>query len=174
MQPETERVVHFERGILAPLQALFVVCAVAFLAQGMWLWSASSVAGLIYLGTIGARLHPMQSARDLAAGPWCNPVALLEQRLFPAALQRQLLRQACGRVGILAGFTAGLITSYGLHWGWLGAAAFATGTGYGMGAVLAWLFCAEPATGGGDACKWGAPAPGACGRASAEGSSGSR
>jgi len=169
MEAETDPAVCFERGILAPLEALLVVCAVAFLAQGMWLWLAFSVGGLVYLGTIGARLHPLQSARDLAAGPWSNPVARLEQALLPAALQRELLREACGRVGILAGFGVGLITVFGLHWSWLPAAAFAAGTGYGTGAALAWRFCL---TGGGAAPgEWRGTAPGDCGAASLEGSS---
>ncbi|HXG35291.1 MAG TPA: hypothetical protein VNJ11_18145 [Bryobacteraceae bacterium] len=175
MQADTEPVVQFERGILAPLQALLVVCAVAFLAEGMWVWLAFSVAGLFYLGTICARLHPLQSARDLAAGPWSNPVARLEQRLLPAPVQRELLRKACGRVGILAGSAAGLITLFGLHWSWLPAAVLAAAAAYGAGAILARLFCGGPAAGGGaDPYEWRAPAPGTCGRASVEGPSGSR
>ncbi len=173
MQADTEPVVQFERGILAPLQALLVVCAVAFLAEGMWLWLAFSAAGLFYLGTIGARLHPLQSARDLAAGPWSNPVARLEQRLLAGPVQRALLRKACARVGILAGSGAGLITLFGLHWSWLPAAVLAAGVAYGGGAILAWLFCGVPATGGGAGpYKWRASTPGACGRASVKGSSG--
>jgi hypothetical protein len=59
---------HFEIVILRPLQIAFLVSAAVFLLKGMWLWLAGCAVAVLYLGIVGSKLHPFQSASDLSKG----------------------------------------------------------------------------------------------------------
>ena len=55
---------HFEIVILRPLQIVFLVSAAVFLLTGMWLWLAGCAVAVLYLGIVGSKLHPFQSASE--------------------------------------------------------------------------------------------------------------
>jgi hypothetical protein len=109
---------RFEIVILRPLQILFLVSAVVFLFNGMWLWFAGCVLGLIYLGIVGSKLHPLQSASDIAKGPLEGPSAFIESESLPPEVKQALVGHACTRVGILVALTIGMILWAALGWRW--------------------------------------------------------
>jgi hypothetical protein len=51
------------------LQVVLLLSAAAFLFEGMWWLLGVCILGLFYLGIVAARLHPLQSATELAEGP---------------------------------------------------------------------------------------------------------
>jgi hypothetical protein len=109
---------RFEILILRPLDILFLVSAVFFLVKGMWWWFAGCVVGIIYLGIVGSKLHPFQSASDLAQGPIEGPAARIESELLPQKVKQMLVGHACTRVGILVGVTVGVISLAAFGWRW--------------------------------------------------------
>ena len=74
---------RFELAVLRPLQIAFVVAAIVSVFHGMWWCLGGCVVGVFALGVIGASLHPLQSASDLAQGPIESPAARVESRLVP-------------------------------------------------------------------------------------------
>ena len=74
---------RFEVVVLRPLPVVFVVSAVVFLFKGMWWWLAGCAVGLLYLGIVGSKLHPLQSAASLAHGPTEGPAARMESEILP-------------------------------------------------------------------------------------------
>lgn len=109
---------RFEILILRPLHILFLVSAVFFLVKGMWWWLAGCAVGIIYLGIVGSKLHPFQSASDLAQGPIEGPTARIESELLPQEVKQMLVGHACTRVGILVGVTVGVISLAAFGWRW--------------------------------------------------------
>ena len=109
---------RFEILILRPLYILLLVSAVFFLAKGMWWWLAGCAVGIIYLGIVGSKLHPFQSASDLAQGPIEGPAARIESELLPQEVKQMLVGHACTRVGILVGVTVGVISLAAFGWRW--------------------------------------------------------
>jgi MFS family permease len=109
---------RFEILILRPLHILFLVSAVFFLVKGMWWWLAGCAVGIIYLGIVGSKLHPFQSASDLAQGPIEGPAARIESELLPQEVKQMLVGHACTRVGILVGVAVGVISLSVFGWRW--------------------------------------------------------
>jgi len=109
---------RFEIVILRPLQILFLVSAIVFLFKGMWLWLVGCALSLLYLGIVGSKLHPLQSASDLAKGSLKGSAARIESELLPTEVKQMLVGHACTRVGILVGFTTGLLSWAALGWRW--------------------------------------------------------
>jgi len=109
---------RFEIVILRPLQVLFVATAVVFLSRGAWLRLVACGAGAFYLGVVGSKLHPLQSASDLAQGPLEGTAAVAESESLPYELKQTLLGHACTRVGIRAGVTIGVVLWARLGWRW--------------------------------------------------------
>jgi hypothetical protein len=109
---------RFEIVVLRPLQILFLVSAVVFLFRGMWVWLGACALGFFYLGIVGSKLHPLQSARDLAEGPLEAPSARVESERLPPEVKQMLVGHACTQVGILVGLTVGLVlwAPLGRHW----------------------------------------------------------
>ena len=109
---------RFEITILRPLQVVFLVCAGVFLFKGMWWWLAGCAVGALYLGIVGSKLHPLQSAMDLAQGPIKGPAARIESEALPAEVGRMLVGYACTRIGIFLGVVGGLVSwaGFGLSW----------------------------------------------------------
>jgi hypothetical protein len=110
-----DRAKQFEIGILRPLQIVFLASCVFFVIKGMCLWLFGCVLGVIYLGIIGSKLHPLQSATDLSKGPLESLGAQLESELLNFEIRRVIVGHACTRVGILLGISTGA-----LFWGFLG------------------------------------------------------
>jgi len=109
---------HFEIVILRPLQIIFLVSAAVFLLKGMWVWLAGCAVAVLYLGIVGSKLHPFQSASDLSKGPLQGPAARIESELIPLEVKPILIGHACTRVGILLGFITGVVSWAALGWRW--------------------------------------------------------
>jgi hypothetical protein len=109
---------RFEIVILRPLHIVLLISSILFLFKGAWLWLAGCALALLYLGTVGSKLHPFQSASDLAKGPLMGSAARIESELLPSDVVKMLVSQACIRVGILVGVTTGLILwrAFGYRW----------------------------------------------------------
>jgi hypothetical protein len=114
----TDSAKHFEIVILRPLQIVFLVSAAVFLLKGMWLWLAGCAVAVLYLGIVGSKLHPFQSASDLSKGPLEGPAARIESELIPPEVKQILIGHACTRVGILLGFITGVVSWAALGWRW--------------------------------------------------------
>ena len=109
---------RFEVTILRPLQVVFLVSAVVLLFKGMWWWLAGCAIGAFYLGIVGSKLHPLQSAADLAQGPIEGPAARIESEVLPVEVGRMLVGHACTRIGIFLGLVGGVVSwaGFGLSW----------------------------------------------------------
>lgn len=130
----------FEVLILKPMQLVLTAAAIFFIVKTMWLWLAACVLGLFYLGIIGSKLHPLQSAADLAKGPLTGPAADIESALLRMDEKRRLVGQACTRVGILVGVSAGILLIAILEWPWYMALVGGWGAIVVVGALLSIAF----------------------------------
>jgi hypothetical protein len=131
---------RFEIVILRPLQIVFLVSAVVFLFKGMWWWLAGCAVGVFYLGIVGSKLHPFQSASDLARWPLEGPAARIESELLPPEEMQMLVGHACTRIGILVGFIAGVASWAVLGWHWYFALLVVGATMVLVGALLKLAF----------------------------------
>jgi hypothetical protein len=119
---------------------MVLALAVLLAVRGMWLWLVTPAMALFYLGIIGSKLHPLQSARDLASGPLEGPAAGLEHSALPSDLVNVLVGHACTRVGILLGCGVGVVLWAGLGWRWYGAALLAIVAIGLIGGTLKYVF----------------------------------
>jgi hypothetical protein len=109
---------RFEVVVLRPLQIIFTITAILFLFKGKWWGLSGCVVGLLYLGIVGSKLHPFQSASDLAKGPLNGPAAHLESELPQPEVKQVLIGHACTRIGILIGVATGVVTWAAFGWRW--------------------------------------------------------
>ncbi len=65
----TDQLKRFEILVLRPLWVAVVVSTLGFVLTAHWLWLVGSVVAFFCLGIIGSKLHPLQAARELVAGP---------------------------------------------------------------------------------------------------------
>lgn len=114
----TDQGKRFEISILRPLQVIICISAVIFLFKGMWWLLAGCVASIFYLGIIGSKMHPLQSASNLAQGPLKCPEAQIESDILPPEDKQILVRHACTRVGIMLGIICGVVSWAILGWRW--------------------------------------------------------
>ena len=130
----------FERRALRPLQILLVALIVFSVVQRDWWWVGGAIAALFYLGTIGAKLHPRQTASDLANGPLEGVAAQREPAGLLTTEKARRVGHACTRIAILISVYAFAVTygPLGLRWYWC--AAIAWGTLLLTGSVLKLTF----------------------------------
>jgi hypothetical protein len=114
----TDQIKRFELLILRPLQIALLLSALVTIIRAQWLWLGCSLLGLFYLGIVGSKLHPLQSASELAEGPVEGRAARIESTLLPPGLKQMLVGHACTRVGILIGLAAGVVLWGALGWRW--------------------------------------------------------
>ena len=109
---------RFEIVVLRPLQIVFLVSAVLFLFKGLWWWLAGCAVGVFYIGIVGSKLHPLQSAADLAQGPIKGSSARIESETLSVEVKQMLVGHACTNTGILLGVSGGVISwaTFGLSW----------------------------------------------------------
>ena len=121
-----DKVRSFEVRVLRPLQLLFAALTILLLLRAVWLWAAASGLAVFYIGTIGARLHPLQTTADLMRGPLNNPSAISEANTLPEAVKRILVSHACTRVAILLTLTFAIVLwrGAGLEWYFVAVAAW--------------------------------------------------
>ena len=113
-----DKIRRFEVFILRPLQIAFLVSAVVLLLKTLWLGLVGCVLCSFYLGIIGSKLHPLQSASELAKGPLEGRAARIESELLPAGVKQMLVSHACTRVGILIGLSTAIILWSAFGWRW--------------------------------------------------------
>ena len=131
---------QFEIVIMRPFQVLILGAATATVFRGQWLWLVGCVLALFYLGIVGSKLHPLQSASALAQGPLDGPAALVESAVLTVDDKRWLVGQACTRVGILVGVALFIVLLGALGWQWYWAASAASAVMIISGAVLKVIF----------------------------------
>src|SRR5258706_13114400 len=95
----TDQVRRFEVVILRPLQLLLLGSAVATGFTRHWFWLGGSLLALLYLGTVGSKLLPLQTVSDLAKGPLQNPTAGRVVSLFSPGVRSGLVGPPLTRVG---------------------------------------------------------------------------
>ena len=114
----TSKARRFELMILRPLQAGFVVLVLICLFQADVVVVGGCIIGVLCLGFIGATLHPLQSAFDLAQGPTKTSAAQKESESLPPEIVNVLVDRACTSVGILLGLIIGPLLWGALGWSW--------------------------------------------------------
>jgi hypothetical protein len=114
MQP----IKRLERLVLRPLWIVVFVAAIWSTINARWWLLAASIGGFLYLGAIGAKVHAVQSASDLAAGPTTSPAAHRESEALTGQMQRAIISPACTHVGILCGIAAAIVASAVLGYPW--------------------------------------------------------
>ena len=108
----------FEHGVLRPLQLVTLILVFLLALRFFWPWVVAAIAAFFYLGLIGSKLHPLQSARELASGPLNGPAANREAAILDPQQQTILVGHACTRVGLLLGVAAGAACWFALGWRW--------------------------------------------------------
>jgi hypothetical protein len=119
---------------------LLWVVIVIFIIKGAWFWVVGAILGLFYLGIIGSKLHPYQSASDLEKGSLKSEGAQVEDILISPEEQRLLVGQACTRIGLLIGVTTGTILWGLIGWSWYFALPLAFIIALFLGAILKVIF----------------------------------
>jgi len=126
------------------LQVVLLLSAAASLFEGLWWWLGVCILGLFYLGIVGAKLHPLQTATELVEDPLEEGTAArLESKLLPPNIQQSLVGRACTQVGILVGLVAGVVAWFGLGWSWYLALIVASFAMLIAGALLKLAFKAQ-------------------------------
>lgn len=136
----TNQIRRFEVLILRPLQLALLLSAVLTIFRGRWLWLGGCVLGLFYLGIVGSKLHPLQSASELAEGPLEGRAAHIERESLPSGTKQMLVGHACTRIGILVGCATGLVLWAAFAWRWYFAGLIALVAMMFAGAVLKVVF----------------------------------
>jgi len=131
---------RFEVAILRPAQLLILAAGTVTALRGRWWWVVGCVLGLLYLGVVGSKLHPLQTASDLAQGPLEGPVAAAESAVLTQDDKRRLVDQACTRIGILAGAVLFFVLFGLFRWRWYWAVPAAWVAVMLSGAVLKLVF----------------------------------
>lgn len=109
---------RFEIAVLRPVQLLLLGAAVVMVSRSQWWWLAGCVLGIFYLGIVGSKLHPLQSASDLTKGPLESSEALAESAILSPGDKRWLVGQACTSVAILMGLALFVVLLGALDWRW--------------------------------------------------------
>jgi hypothetical protein len=109
---------RFEIAILRPMWgATILLAGISLLSR--WWWSLGGCcAALFYLGTIGSKLHPLQSGHDLSAGPTKSPGAVREATILTTSDQLLLVTDASIRVAVLIGISTFAFLVGVKHWRW--------------------------------------------------------
>jgi hypothetical protein len=57
---------RFELLVLRPLWVAAVAALIFLALRAQWVWLVAPVVAMFFLGVIGSKLHPLQSAKELA------------------------------------------------------------------------------------------------------------
>jgi len=136
---------RFEILVLRPLYivsigAVFWETIFSFIFKPMWLFVGVTLIGIFYLGIIGSKLHPYQSASDLTKGPLKGEALVREQEILTPEMERLLVGHACTRIGILFGIMSGFILWFVMDWRWYFAIIIAWFINIIVGALLKLIF----------------------------------
>ena len=114
----TDPVHTFERRVLRPSQLILLTLVLVAGIQAHWWWVGGSIFALLYLGTVGASLHPRQSAADLTRGPIESVAARAESASLSYEQKAALVGRACTRVAIPIAIYALAIANSALELPW--------------------------------------------------------
>jgi len=131
---------RFEMAMLRPVQLLILGTGAVVLLRGLWWWLGGCVLGLVYLGIVGSKLHPLQTGSALAQGPLEGPAAVAESAALTPDDKRWLVGQACARMGILVGLALFVVLLGALGWRWYWAVPVACAGAIFSGALLKVVF----------------------------------
>ena len=109
---------RFELWFLRPLWGITIVTILAAAINLRWWWVVGGVLSVIYLGVIGAKLHPSQSAMELAQGPITSASAIADSNAMARAERAALLLRACYRVAHLLMAWSAACFMVVLGWRW--------------------------------------------------------
>jgi hypothetical protein len=109
---------RFELWFLRPLWGMTIVTILAAAINLRWWWVVGGVFSVMYLGVIGAQLHPSRSAMELAHGPQASAAAIAESNAMARAEKAALVMRACYRVAhlLMAWSAACFIIVLGWRW----------------------------------------------------------
>ena len=82
---------RFETRVLRPAWFTTVLASIIDAFTRHWSSLVAGVLALYCLGVVGAGLHPMQTARDVSAGPLESAAAIAEERLTSLSSQLALV-----------------------------------------------------------------------------------
>lgn len=109
---------RFEVFILRPLWVIFFCFLILFVFKGMWLFVCGAIVSFLYIGVVGSKLHPHQTASDLAKGPLTSEAAVAESKNLSPEMKKTLVDRACTEIGILIGIASGFILWIIVGWHW--------------------------------------------------------
>ena len=72
----------------------------------------------MYIGFVGAKLHPSLSATQLSQGPLESKAAIAEMGAMDATNKRTILIRACNSVAHLTAVTLAAYLIWGIEWPW--------------------------------------------------------
>jgi hypothetical protein len=109
---------RFELWFLRPLWGITIVTILAAAIDLRWWWVVGGVFSVMYLGVVGAKLHPSQSAAELAQDPLTSAAAIAESNPMARAEQAALVMRASYRVAhlLMAWSAACFIVVLGWRW----------------------------------------------------------
>jgi hypothetical protein len=127
---------RFELSYLRPLWAGMILLTLAAAVNSRWWWVAGGALSVLYVGVIGAKLHPGLSAAQLSQGPLTSEAAIAESNAMARAEKAALVFRACHRVSYLlaAWFAALLMAAF--SWRWYAAVPAALLAASSVGAIL--------------------------------------
>ena len=109
---------RFELWFLRPLWGITIVTILAAAINLRWWWVVGGVLSVIYLGVIGAKLHPSQSAVELAQDPITSAAEIADSNAMARAERAALLLRACYRVAHLLMAWSAACFMVVLGWRW--------------------------------------------------------
>src|SRR5258708_6097201 len=101
MPTAADPVKRFEWWFLRPLWGMMILIIVAAAVNSRWWWMMGGVFSILYVGVIGAKLHPSLSAAQLYQGPLTGVAAIAESSAMGRVEKAALVMRACHRVAYL-------------------------------------------------------------------------
>ena len=136
----SDPVTRFELFVLRPFWVALAITTTFAAFRAQWSLMAGALAGMFYLGVIGSKLHPLQSARDLTDGPTTSDAAVKESACLSDGVKSLLVGQACTRVALLLCITIAFVLLAELRMHWYIGVAVAWVVSMLAGGILKFLF----------------------------------
>jgi hypothetical protein len=114
----TDPIRRFELSYLRPLWGMMIFLMVAAAVCSRWWWAVGGAFSILYVGVIGAKLHPSLSAAQLSQGPLTSTAAIAESSEMDRVEKAAIVKRACHRVAYLltAWSTACFLFVFGWRW----------------------------------------------------------
>jgi len=109
---------RFELSYLRPLWGMMILLTVAAAVSSRWWWGVGGAFSILYIGAIGAKLHPSLSATQLSHGPLTSEAAIAESKAMDRVEKAALVMRACHRVAYLITAWSAACFIVVLGWRW--------------------------------------------------------